>query len=144
MMRVASADELWTPKNLARGLAVLRLQWGGEWRTEDPRGESADSEQSDGFFEFLGSAEGHFFASLDLNRLAGCGITSHARGALAHLKDAEAANADALALLQMLDDIADKAAEDRFSLLLRKLVVLREARGEMFQSNGSRGCLTCH
>src|SRR5216684_4735679 len=54
----------------------------------------------DGFLEFLGGAEGDLLAGLDLDRFAGRGITPHAGGALADLKDAEADDADALALLQ--------------------------------------------
>src|SRR4249919_65444 len=49
----------------------------------------------DRLFEFLGGAEGHLLAGLDLDRFAGCRITPHAGGALAHHQDAEAANADA-------------------------------------------------
>src|SRR5262249_53183505 len=42
----------------------------------------------------------------------------------------------------MLDDVADKPAEDRFGLLFGKLVVLRQTRGEMLQCHGRRGCFT--
>src|SRR5690348_9848453 len=48
---------------------------------------------SDRLFEFLGGAEGDLLARLDLDRLAGRGIASHARRALAHLEDAERWNA---------------------------------------------------
>src|ERR1039458_4450667 len=53
----------------------------------------------DRLFQFLRGAEGDLFARLDLDRFAGGRVAAHARGALAHLKDAEAADADALALL---------------------------------------------
>src|ERR1043166_8423685 len=53
-------------------------------------------EESDGFFEILGGAEGDFLARLDLDRLAGRRIASPAGRALAHLPDAEAGPAGAL------------------------------------------------
>jgi NADH-quinone oxidoreductase subunit A len=61
-----------------------------------------ESVGSDGFLEFLGRAEGDLLAGLDVDRLAGGGVAAHAGGALAHLEDAEADDADALALLQAL------------------------------------------
>src|SRR5579864_7350129 len=85
----------------------------------------------DRLFQFLGGAEGDLLARLDLDRLAGGRVTAHARGALADLKDAEPADADALALLQMLDDIADEIAEHGFRLLLRHLVGFRERGRKM-------------
>src|SRR5579885_3375790 len=69
------------------------------------------SPPSDGFLEFLGCAEGNLLAGFDLNGFAGCRITAHARGALAHLEDAEAADPDPLTLFQVLDDLAHQAAE---------------------------------
>src|ERR1043166_1418191 len=78
--------------------------------------------RSDGLFEFLRGAEGDLLARLDLDRLAGRGISAHASGALAHLQDAETADADAVALLQVLHDEIDHVAEDRLGLLLRELV----------------------
>src|SRR5581483_4759346 len=66
----------------------------------------------DRFFEFLRGAERDFLAGLDLDLLAGGGITAHARGALAYHKNAEPADADALALLEVLHDIADQSAEN--------------------------------
>src|SRR5271155_2618019 len=99
---------------------------------------------SDGLLEFLRGAESDFFAGLDLDGFAGGRVTTHARGAFPHLQDPEAANADALALLEVFDDITHQAAEDRFRLLLRKLIVLRKACGEMLQRHGSDGCLSWH
>src|SRR5688572_29437241 len=54
------------------------------------------------FLEFLGRPEGDFLAYLDLKRLAGGGVSAHAGGALAHLKNAETADANAVALLEVL------------------------------------------
>src|SRR5690349_17103925 len=56
---------------------------------------SSLSRKSDGFLEILGGAEGDFLARLDLDRLAGRRIASHAGRALAHLQDAEAGHANA-------------------------------------------------
>src|SRR5215470_11488471 len=53
-------------------------------------------------FELFGGAEGDLLAGLDLDGLAGRGIAAHASGALAHHKNAEPADADAVALLEML------------------------------------------
>src|SRR6185437_13102268 len=47
----------------------------------------------DGFLQFLGGAEGDLLARLDLDRFAGRGIAAHARGALAHLQDAQSVEA---------------------------------------------------
>src|ERR1700675_3841499 len=69
------------------------------------------------FLEFLGGAEGDLLARLDLDRLAGGGIAAHASGALADLKDAESADAEAVAFLQVLRHQADEVAENRFGLL---------------------------
>src|ERR1700683_4464199 len=80
----------------------------------------------DGFLQFFGSAEGNLLARLDLNGGARGGITAHARGALADLQNAETADADALALFQVLDDVADQSTEDGFGLLLRNFVVFGE------------------
>src|SRR5579885_569766 len=86
---------------------------------------------SDRFFQFLGSAEGDLLGSLDLDRLAGRRVAAHTGGAPAHLQNAEAADADALAFLQVLDDGFDEIAEHGLRLLLRHLMRLRECGGEM-------------
>src|SRR5258708_39806868 len=99
---------------------------------------------SDRFLELLGGAEGDLLAGLDLDGFAGGRIAAHARGALAHLQDAEPADADALAFLEVLDDIADQAAKNGFSLLFRQFVVLRKACRQVLQCHGSRRCLGCH
>src|SRR6187551_163494 len=54
---------------------------------------------SNGLFEFLRGAERDLLARLDLDRFAGRGVAAHAGGALANLQDAEAADADPVALL---------------------------------------------
>src|SRR6478672_8932024 len=75
----------------------------------------------DGFLQLLRRTEGDLLARLDLDRLARCRIAAHAGGAFPDLQDAEAADANPVALLQMLHDEIDHAAEDRLSLLFRKL-----------------------
>src|ERR1043166_6820267 len=91
---------------------------------------------SDRFLQLLGGAEGNLLARLDLDRLAGRGIAAHARGALAHLKHAEADEANAIALLQMLGDEIDKIAEEGFGLLLRHLMALSQRGGEVLEADG--------
>src|SRR3981189_1028697 len=87
--------------------------------------------RSDGFLEFLGRAEGDLLAGLDVDRFAGGGVAAHAGGALAHLEDAEADDADALALLQVLGDPADQVVENLLSLLLGQFLVFGDRRGAM-------------
>src|SRR6185369_4616478 len=89
--------------------------------------------RSDGFLQFLGGAEGNLLRSLDLNFLAGGGVTAFAGGALENLQNAKTADTDAVALLEVLGHEADQIAEHRFSVLLRHLMGLREIRGEMLQ-----------
>src|ERR1700722_8755252 len=86
---------------------------------------------SDCFFEFFRRAEGDFLARLDLNCFAGCGVAAHAGGALADLENAEAANTNALAFFQMLDDLADQTREDGLRLFFRQFVVFRKACSKM-------------
>src|SRR6185369_4893869 len=95
---------------------------------------------SDGFLEFLGGAESNFLARLDLDRFAGGRVAARAGGALADLEDAEADDADALALLQVLGDLADHIGQDRLSGLLRHFMVVRESRCQMLECNGGWGC----
>src|SRR5205085_11558012 len=85
----------------------------------------------DGFFQFLRRAERDFLARLDLDRLAGRGIAAHACGALAHLQDAKAADTDAVAFLEVLDDEIDHADEDRLGLLLGKLMTFGDVCREV-------------
>src|SRR6185503_6330716 len=93
-------------------------------------------ERSYGFFQFFRGAEGDLLARLDLDRFAGRGIAAHACRALAHLQDAEAADTDAVALLQVLDDEIDHAAEDRLGLLLGKLMAFGDVCRKVLQRNG--------
>src|SRR5437879_1398310 len=86
------------------------------------------SEALDGFLQFLGGAERDLLARLDLDRLAGRRVAAHARGALAHLQDAEAANADAVALLAVLDDEVDHVVEEQVGGILDELMCLGEFR----------------
>src|SRR5882724_6900121 len=95
-----------------------------------PEGEAR---KLDGFLEFLGGAERHLLAGLDLDRLAGGRVAAHAGGALADLEDAEADQADAVALLEVLDDQADDVVEDAFGILLRHFAAVGQLGGEVLQ-----------
>src|SRR5262245_19177284 len=88
---------------------------------------------SDGFLEFLGGPEGDLLRRLDLDRLAGRRIAAHAGSALAYHQDPQPADADAIALLEMLGHQTDEITEHGFSLLLRQLMRLRQIGGEMLQ-----------
>src|SRR5262249_61186993 len=81
------------------------------------------------FLQFLGGPEGHLLARLDLDRLAGRRVAPHAGGPFAHLQDAETANADAVALLEVLDDHADQIVEDGLRGRLRHLMIGGKAGG---------------
>src|SRR5690242_12345585 len=76
----------------------------------------------DGFLQFLGGAERDLLARLDLDRLAGRRVAAHACGALAHLQDAEAADADAVTFLEVLDDEVDHVVQDQLGGLLGELM----------------------
>src|SRR5512143_1529383 len=80
----------------------------------------------DRFLEVLGDTEGDLLRRLDLDRLAGGRVASHARRAVAHLKDAEARDADLVALLEVLDDQADEIVEGAGGVLLRHARLLGE------------------
>src|SRR6266849_1085226 len=103
------------------------------WPPSCERGPARTAGALHRFLELLGGAEGDFLARLDLDRLAGRRVAAHAGGALAHLQNAEAADADAVALLEVLGHQADKVAEDRLGLLFRHLMGFREIGGEMLQ-----------
>src|SRR5205085_6022116 len=90
----------------------------------------------DGFLQFLRRTEGDFLARLDLDRLAGCRVAAHAGGALAHLQDAEASDANPVALLQVLHDDIHHAAEDGLSLFLGEFVPFGDVRRDVLQGNG--------
>src|SRR5580704_960644 len=94
---------------------------------------------SDGFLEFLGGAEGDLLASLDLDLLAGGGVAAHAGGALAHLEDAEADDANALPLLQVCGDHGHQIGQNGFRLLLGQLLLLGDGRREMLQRDRGGG-----
>src|ERR1700744_105455 len=75
--------------------------------------------RSDGFLEFLGGAEGDLLRSLDVDCFAGGGVAAHAGCTLADLQDAEADDADALTLLQVLGDPHDHVIQNGLGLFLR-------------------------
>ena len=68
-------------------------------------------EALDGFLEILGDAEGDLLRRLDLDGLAGRRVAAHACRTIAHLKDAEARDADLVALLEVLHDQTDEVVE---------------------------------
>src|SRR5579871_955286 len=104
---------------------------------------SVGSDCLDRFLQFLGGAEGDFLARLDLDWLAGRGIASHARSALADLQNAETDHADSLALLEMTDNRLDQIIEHGFGLLLRHVMPFRELRRDVLQRHRCRFSI-CH
>src|SRR5207249_9345712 len=60
-------------------------------------------------------------------------------GALADLEDAEADQADAVALLEVLDDQADDVVEDAFGILLRHFAAVGQLGGEVLQGERRLG-----
>jgi hypothetical protein len=83
---------------------------------------------SNRFLEVLGRAECDLLASLDLDGLAGRRVASHAGGAMPDLQDAQAHQAQAVALLEVLGDETNHIGEQGFGLLLRHFVTLRQLR----------------
>src|SRR5262245_36851111 len=99
------------------------------------------------FLQFLGGAEGDLLARLDLDGLAGRGVAAHAGGAVAHLQNAEPADPQAAALLEMLHDEADHVGQHRLALLLGDLVARGDLRRKMLEGDGRcglSGLLGCH
>src|SRR4051812_14316630 len=94
---------------------------------------------SDGFLQFLGGAEGDFLAGLDLDWFAGCGVAANAARAFANLKDAEADDADEVALLQMFGYARHQVSEDGLCLLLGQFMLFGQCRCEMLECDGGRG-----
>src|SRR5258708_5861450 len=112
--------------------------------TDSLSARQSDNKALDGFLQFLRGAERDLLAGLDLDRLAGRRVTAHARGALAHLQDTEAADADAVALLEVLDDEVDHVVEDQLSGLLGELMLFGKVRRDVLQGEGRGRCFRCH
>src|ERR1051325_6393008 len=93
-------------------------------------------EISDGFLEVLRGAEGDLLARLDLDRFAGRRVAAHARRALPHLEDAEARDADFVALFQVLTEIGDEVLEHLVARLLGDGVLLRHGGGDVLEGDG--------
>src|SRR6202007_1316207 len=93
----------------------------------------------DGFLEFLGGAEGDLLARLDLDGFAGRRVAAHARSALADLQNAQAREADTIALLEMVGHHVNHAVEQGLGLLLGNLMLLGELRCQMLQRNRGGG-----
>src|SRR5262245_40387654 len=109
--------------------------------------EEISAERSDRFLEFLGGAERDLLAGLDLDLLAGRRVAAHAGGALAHLQNAQTADADAVALLEVLGDVRHQIAEHGLGLFLGEFVIFRKLRCEIPQRHCSlltRRCCLGH
>src|SRR5579871_789725 len=91
------------------------------------------TETSDRLLQLLGGAEGDLLAGLDLDGFASGRVPSHARCTLPHLQNAQAADADPVALLQVLPDQSDQVVQDRLGLLLRNGVGFGKLRRQVLQ-----------
>src|SRR5262245_12564801 len=110
-----------------------------------PHGLEHRSLRSDCFLQLLCGAEGDLLARLDMDGLAGGGVATHAGGAPAHLQDAKADDADAIALLQVLGDPGHNVGQDALGLLLGQFLLLRDGSREMFEGDGRRtSCFLRH
>src|SRR5262249_20723015 len=85
---------------------------------------------SDRLFQVLGGAECDFLAGLDLDGFAGGGVASHPGRPLADLQDAEAVQANALALFQVLGDVFHHLRQQGVDFGLLDGVGLRKRRGK--------------
>src|SRR3977135_3012362 len=121
---------------------------GGPGLRRDPPDLSPSKTELDCFLEILGDAEGDLLRRLDLDRLAGRRVAAHACRTVAHLKDAEARDADLVALLEMLHDQTDEVFEGAGGVLLghaRLLGQLGRYLGKRYGWNGRFGCgCGCH
>jgi hypothetical protein len=55
------------------------------------------------------------------------------------LEDTEARDTDSFALLKMLCDNVDEAAEEGFTCSFRQLMLLGQSRGKVLERNGTAG-----
>src|SRR6185437_7064873 len=97
----------------------------------------------DRFLEVLGDAEGDLLRRLDLDGLARRRVAAHARRTIADLKDAEARDADLVALLEVLDDETDEVVEGGGRVLLGHARLLGQLGGDLRQRNGRNSGLGC-
>ena len=88
----------------------------------------------DGFLQFLGGAESHLLARLDLDGLARGGVAADAVGALADLEDAR--RCGYARPFQVLGDRGHQVGQDGFGLLLGQLLLLGDGRGEVLEGDG--------
>src|SRR5260370_41360726 len=91
---------------------------GGPGLRRVPPDLSPSKTELDCFLEILGDAEGDLLRRLDLDRLAGGRVAAHARWTITYLKDAEARDADLVALLEVLQDQTDEVLERAGCVLL--------------------------
>ena len=89
-----------------------------------------------GLLQFLGNPEGDLLARLDLDRLAGRRVPSHPGRTLPHLEDAEAGQADFVALLEVPGCQRHQIAQHGLGLLLRQVMAVRQGGGEMLERDG--------
>src|SRR5690348_4587539 len=101
-------------------------------------------EALDGFLEVLGDAEGDLLRRLDLDRLAGRRVAAHARRTVAHLKDAEARDADLVALLEVPHDQADELVEGAGGVLLGHARLLGQLGCNLGERDGRSGGFGSH
>src|SRR5258705_6331504 len=97
-----------------------------------------DAARSDGLFEILGRAESDFLAGFDLDAFAGRRVAPLTRRPLTHLENAQAVEADAFALLEMLGDVHDHISEHSVRLGLRGAMTLGQSDCQMTESNRLR------
>ena len=113
---------------------------GGSGLRRDPP-DPSPSKTVDGFLEILGDAEGDLLRRLDLDRLAGRRVAAHACRTIAHLKDAEARDADLVALLEVLHDQTDEVVEGAGGVLLGHAGLLGQFGRDLRERNSRNGRL---
>src|SRR5262245_3664649 len=97
-----------------------------------------------GFLEVLRRPESNLLAGLDFDGFARRRVATHPCRALADLQDAEARDADARALLQMLADIGHHLGQHDVRLRLRKAMRLGQRSSQILQRNRFYFCHCCH
>src|SRR3974390_881831 len=101
-----------------------------------------DTWRSDRLLEFLGGAEGNLLTGLDVDRLAGHRIATHAGSTIPHLQNSQPGDLHPFALLQVLRDEVDEVRQHLLTLLLGELMLLRQRIGQLLGAD--RRTLRCH
>ena len=128
-----------------RAGSITEKRHSGAARPEWRFGQIGNASAQTASLSSLAARKATFLLALIWIGFAGGGVAAHAGGALADLQDAEADDADALALLQVFGDLGDHVGQDGLGLLLGQFMVLGDRRRQMLERDGGWGrCFLRH